>query len=216
VGEVSSWGCAKAWSVRACAQAVDARARIMDEDSPPGCGMLAVLGLRRERVKALCPELHVAIVNDVDHVVLAGSETLLSASAAVLASHGASTRRLEVKVPSHTQLLAHAAGRFGALLAELPMADPALPVLRGIDGHRCLTALQGRSALRDAISHSIRWDECRREIEQSGMRVVLELGPGRSLSRLFLATEEGLLARSVSDFRTLDGVAVWLSKQLEG
>lgn len=215
VGEVSAWGCAGAFSPSQLATATDARARAMDRASPPASGMLAVRGMAPAELAALDAGLYVAIVNAVDHVVIAGDGPKLSALAGRLAERGATTRRLDVRVPSHTPLLQRAAEGFATFLQTAPLHDVDVPVLRGIDGQPCRRGLDGAAALSRAVAQTVRWDQCQRGIEESGVRVTLELGPGRALTQMATWDPRAIESRSVADFRSIDGVVRWLLRQLE-
>jgi [acyl-carrier-protein] S-malonyltransferase len=218
VGEVSSWSCAGAWDSRGSAVVAQTRARLMDAATPSGCGMLAVLGMQSDAVKAVAEaqaDLYIAIVNDLDHVVLAGVNASLDAADALLRARGAQTRRLDVRVPSHTPMLAGAARELAAFLQSNTRPAATATVLRGVDGQRCRRSEDCAPALSRAVSEPIRWVDCMREIVESGVTVVLELGPGRSLSRLCSDACPDLVARSVADFRSPDGVAAWLERQLQ-
>lgn len=217
VGEVSAWSCAGAWDVAGSARLAATRAALMDAASPPGSGMLAVRGLPLRAIgeQADAAGLHVAIVNGDDHAVLAGPTAALDAAEAALAPRGAWLRRLEVQVPSHTPLLAAAAERFAAVVADVPARAPAAPVLRGIDGRRCFDAPGGLAALARAIAEPVRWADCMRELSESGVRVVLELGPGRSLAKLLAEAQPDIDVRSAADFRSWRGVADWLRARLD-
>lgn len=216
VGEVSAWACAGAWSAAAGARVAATRAQIMDAHCPPGHGMLAVRGLRHDELAVITEGLQTAIVNSVDHHVLAGSETAIDAAVNVLAQHGANVRRLDVHVPSHTSYLAAASPAFQQFLESTAMRDPTTPVLRGIDGRPGRTVSEAASALSRAISETVRWDLCLRELAEAGVRVVLELGPGRSLSKMMTADDgSAIAARSIADFRSAEGVLRWVERQLE-
>ena len=47
-----------------------------------------------------------------------------------------------------------------------------------------------------------------------GVRVVLELGPGRSLAKLIGESQPEIVVRSVADFRSWPGVIDWLQARL--
>ena len=53
-----------------------------------------------------------------------------------------------------------------------------------------------------------------RELTESGVRVVLELGPGRSLAKLIGESQPEIVVRSVADFRSWPGVIDWLQARL--
>jgi [acyl-carrier-protein] S-malonyltransferase len=217
VGELSAWSCAGAWDAGTTARVAATRARLMDEADPGGCGILAVRGVPLPALGEAIAELgaHVAIVNDErDHAVLAGPREALARAEDRLRARGATLRRLEVPVPSHTPLLAPAAQRFAGVLAELPARAPTAPVLRGLDGRRSLDARSGLAALARAIAEPVRWSDCMRELTESGVRVALELGPGRTLARLIGESQPEIVVRSVADFRSWHGVVEWVQARL--
>jgi [acyl-carrier-protein] S-malonyltransferase len=47
---------------------------------------------------------------------------------------------------------------------------------------------------------------------EAGITVALELGPGAALSRMLRKRHPDIAARSVADFRTLDGIRRWLER----
>ena len=217
VGELSAWSCAGAWDAATTARVAATRARLMDEADPGGCAMLAVRGVPLPLLAEAGAELglHIAIVNDeADHAVLAGLQAALARAEERLRGRGATLRRLDVPVPSHTPLLAPAAARFADVLAGLPARAPAAPVLRGIDGRRSFDARSGLAALARAIAEPVQWAACMRELTESGVRVVLELGPGRTLARLIGEAQPEIEVRSVADFRSWRGVVDWLQARL--
>ena len=52
-------------------------------------------------------------------------------------------------------------------------------------------------------------------LADSGVSLVLELGPGGSLSKMISAIYPTISARSVIDFRTPQGLQNWVLRQLE-
>jgi [acyl-carrier-protein] S-malonyltransferase len=49
---------------------------------------------------------------------------------------------------------------------------------------------------------------------EAGITVALELGPGSALSRMLEARHPGIACRSAAEFRTVDGIAAWVGRQL--
>lgn len=213
VGEVSAWACAAGWTPEAAAHVVRARAALMDEHSPPDCGMLAVRGVMVDQM-TLRDDVFIAIVNDADHAVVAGPRAALQMVEAQLRAMGAWTRLLDVHVPSHTPLLRDAAVAWQRALATLPTRRVPIPVLRGIDGRRCWDHADCLHALPRAVAEPIRWQDCMQSLVESGARVVLELGPGRALTKLCQDSGLPMQARSVNDFRSFGAAVDWLGRHL--
>ena len=215
VGEVSAWACAGAWNVAEAASVTMRRVEAMDRYGPTGCGMLAVRGMSRDEIEDRTAGLFVAIVNAADHVVLAGPEATLDAASDALLVRGAWTRRLDVRVPSHTPLMHEAAQRFAEAAKGTPARDVASRVLRGVDGEPCRSGVDAMTALSRAIEEPIRWDACLRALTEAGIGVALELGPGRALAEMCTAQCPGIVVRSIADFRSLGGVTDWLLQRLD-
>lgn len=211
-GELAAHAVAGSYDAATCLQLAVHRAACMDAASPADAGLLAVLGLERGGIEALCAEhgVSIAIVNGDDHVVLGGLRADLLAVQASAEQRGARCVVLPVHVPAHTPLLAAAATGFGGRLAAAPLQAPRLPLLAGIDGRRVATPDQVRDTLARQIAQTVQWQAVMQQAVERGARVFLELGPGSALSRLARELHPQLQARSVEDFHTLEGVAEWV------
>lgn len=189
------------------------RARLMDGAAPGDHGMLAVLGLDDERVEALAAEagLAIAIRNAPRHLVLAGPRAGIDAAAPAFAAAGASRLvHLAVRTPSHTPLLAKAAAAFGDCLAALPDGRLAVPVLSAIDATPARSVAAAGAALARQICTRLDWAACQQAIVELQPDVVLEIGPGNALTRLFNEFAPEIPARAADDFRSVDGIVAWL------
>jgi [acyl-carrier-protein] S-malonyltransferase len=56
----------------------------------------------------------------------------------------------------------------------------------------------------------VQWQQVLAQAVERGGKVFLELGPGSALSRRVRELHPQLQARSVEDFRTLEGVREWV------
>ena len=93
------------------------------------------------------------------------------------------------------------------------MDAPALGDGRGIDGRALETHAEAAGALADAVQQTIRWRSVLQEASERGIGVALELPPGAGLTRMFRGPE-GVQARAIADFRSVDGIAAWLERTL--
>ncbi len=189
----------------------------MDAASPADAGLIAVIGLDAAHIAPLCAEhaVHVAIVNGPDHVVLGGLRTGLEAVAAAVARQGARTVSLPVEVPAHTPLLATAAQSFEALLRDTPLQAPRRRLLAGMDGRSVGDVARVAHTLAAQIAQTVQWQQVLDQAVERGGKVFLELGPGSALSRRVRELHPQLQARSVEDFRTLEGVQEWVDATCE-
>jgi [acyl-carrier-protein] S-malonyltransferase len=215
LGELSAYGCAGALSPEVVVRLAGIRARLMDEASPHGA-LLAVTGLSPEKATeaARLGGGHLAIVIAEDHCVLGSLAT--QAERLAQAAHAAGARevtRLAVSIASHTPLLDAAVEPFRTALEEAVWNEARTPVLAGINATKVMRREQMLAWLPEQIHRTIRWDHCLQRLSESGCRILLELGPGKQLSHMGLAC--GLEARSVEEFRSVEGIVAWVEKSLQ-
>lgn len=211
-GELAAHAVAGSFDAPTCLQLSVQRAAAMDAASPADGGLLAVLGLDRPTLDALCARhgAFVAIVNGSDHFVLGGRRAALQALQAEAEAAGARSVSIPVCVPAHTPLLADAAAAFGQVLAATPLRAPRLRLLAGIDARSVSSAERVRDSLAAQIQQTVQWQAVMDQAVEHGGRVFLELGPGSALSRRARELHPQLQARSVEDFQTLEGVVEWV------
>jgi [acyl-carrier-protein] S-malonyltransferase len=211
-GELAAHAVAGSIDSATCLHLAARRAALMDAAAPADAGLIAVIGLDATHIAPLCAAhaVHVAIVNGPDHVVLGGLRAGLEAVAAAAARQGARTAVLPVDVPAHTPLLASAAQAFEAVLGDAPVQAPRLRLLAGIDGRSVSDVARVVYTLAAQIAQTVQWQQVLEQAVERGGKVFLELGPGSALSRRVRELHPQLQARSVEDFRTLEGVQEWV------
>jgi [acyl-carrier-protein] S-malonyltransferase len=217
VGELAAYGCAGALPVDGVLRLAQRRAELMDRASGAASGLVAVRGLKRSTVDALCAEIgaEIAIINGPDHFILGGPADILGTLERAAFARGASTaRRLRVGVASHTSRLAPASRDFALALAQSDLTDPATPVLAGINGMPVRDRTAATETLARQLSCTVDWQACLGTAMEMDCRVFLELGPGCALARMARELSSEIAARSVQEFRSLEGVTEWVAKQV--
>jgi [acyl-carrier-protein] S-malonyltransferase len=218
VGEIAAWGVADLLDNAGTLDLVALRAELMDSASAPGDGLLSVRGLSRASVDDLCNRhaAAVAIVNPNDAFVLGGSGEALDTLAVAARGMGAvRVTRIAVNVASHTVRLAAASSEFRAVLERQPTigkTNPDVRLFSGIDGTAVLDTAAGKIKLAKQISHTVEWAACLESCLEAGASAFLELGPGSALSNMFATAYPNIPSRSLDDFRTIPGVASWVSR----
>jgi len=207
LGEYSALVCAGALDLSAAVSLVADRARYMQEAAPPGGGaMAALLGLPDAEVEALCARaaegqvVEPANYNAPGQVVIAGEADAVAR--AVTLAKEAGVRRavpLSVGVPSHCALMRPAAKRLAARLDEAALAPPRIPVIHNADAtpHPDLPGL--RAALVEQLHQPVRWAQCVQRLLADGARTVVELGPGKVLTRLMRRIDRSAETLAVAD-----------------
>lgn len=220
VGEVAAWGVGGLFDATTALDLVARRAEAMDSATRAGDGLIFVRGLSREEVDRLC-ERHgaaIAIVNPGDAFVIGGGrEALRGIAGDVRAMHAARIVALPVEVASHTRRLAEASSVFREALRETPLIFPpqaGVRILSGIDAAPVVSAESGLDKLAAQISHTVQWADCLQACVEAGATGFLELGPGHALSGMAAEIAPTLPARSLDDFRTLQGVRAWVARHL--
>ncbi|KFG94872.1 ACP S-malonyltransferase [Burkholderia paludis] len=221
VGEVASWSVAGMIGPEDALDLADARARAMDAASGGGERMVFVRGLTRAQLARLCDgrDAAIAIANPGDAFVVAGRQADVDAVGDDAARDGAlRVAPVGVRIASHTRLLAAAVPGFRASLAATHVRRP-LPGTRlfsGIDGASVLDVDAGLDKLARQIAEPVEWAACLAACVEAGATAFLELGPGRALAEMAGAAYPALPARSLADFRSVDGVASWLARVASG
>ena len=218
VGEVAAWGVAGLLDMTDTLDLVARRAETMDSASPLGDGLLFVRGLSRGAVEGLCKrhDAAVAIVSPGDAYVLGGASAPLDALADEAKKMGsARVVRVAVTVASHTHRLAAASEEFRKILNDVsikPVPRAGVRLLSGIDGSSVIDTAAGVGKLAEQISHTVQWADCLESCLEGGTNAFLELGPGRALTEMAAGAYPDIPARSLEDFKTLQGARAWLAR----
>jgi [acyl-carrier-protein] S-malonyltransferase len=216
VGELASYACADALCARELARLARRRAELMDAAAERPGGLIAVQGLDRGELTALSRgrKAWLAIVNGDDAFVVGGeSEDLASLSADAL-GRGGNVTRIAVGLAAHTPLLDSAVAPFAQALERSTLAAPSAPVVAGIDASWVTDRSTALAKLAEQISATIEWAQCMDSLWERGCRVFLELGPGAALANMIRRRfGDDVDARSVEDFRSLEGIATWVERR---
>lgn len=159
--------------------------------------MAAILGLADGEVEAACREaadggIAVAVnYNSPGQVVVAGDIAAVERAIQACKARGAKRAvALPVSVPSHSPLMQPAAERFKALLADFDVRPPETPVY-AFDGGLYSDTDAIREGLYRQLFNPVRWSTIGGHLIGSGIRVVIEAGPGKVLAGLLRRLEGG-------------------------
>ncbi len=186
---------------------VDVRGRAMQEcaDLRPG-GMVAVLGLDRDRVTAVCDEarggdvLEVANVLCPGNIVVSGSVAACRRVEAAAAAAGAmKCVPLDVAGAFHTSLMEPAVEKLRAALAAVPMAQPRIPIISNVDARPHVEAEEIRGLLARQVCGVVEWNASMDHLLSTGVRSLWEVGPGRVLRGLMKRIDRGMACHGVFD-----------------
>ncbi|SFH93754.1 [acyl-carrier-protein] S-malonyltransferase [Collimonas sp. OK307] len=216
VGEIAAYHVAGAISAPQAMQLAMSRAVLMDACLQPASPQIlfAVSGITVSRLAPLLApyRLYVAIETEADSCIAGGLAQDLHTATGEIERLDGRIRVLPVTVASHTPLMADAVQPFAQQLRQQLLIDPPVPVLSGLSGQVLTKKEQAITALSQQLAQTIRWSDCMDACAEQGITVALELGPGAALSRMLQARHPHIACRSVSEFRSLQGVRSWLQR----
>jgi len=179
----------------------------MQEVYPRGYGMGVIVGLDERTVSRLATEsgtpkapVHAANVNAPLQVCVAGADEAVERVLDLAREHGARrARRLAVPTPSHTPLMAPVATDLERALAGVPMNPPTVPYLSNVGGRALRDPEEIRGDLARSVERPVRWHEATSLLFELGVRLFVELPPGRVLTDLATAAFPEARAIAVDD-----------------
>jgi acyl transferase domain-containing protein/thioesterase domain-containing protein/acyl carrier protein len=148
-------------------------------------GMLSV-ALAEADLTALLPAgLSLAAINAPGLCVVSGAAALLERFAQTLEQRGVESSRVHIDVAAHSALLDPILGEFRALCRSIAWRAPQLPFVSNLTG-RWIRPEQATDPEYwvQHLRSPVRFADCMETLRAQGDRVLLELGPGRTLSSL--------------------------------
>jgi acyl transferase domain-containing protein len=164
---------------------VAGRARLIDE-LPAGAMLAAGLG-ESDLTPLLGPELSLAATNGPEQSVAAGPEAAVAALEEELARRGIASRRLQARHAFHSRMMEPLFDRLVELTAGVERRAPAIPYLSNLTGGWMTADLAADPVYwaRHACG-TVRFSQAVAELARVPERVLLEIGPGQTLSSLVL------------------------------
>lgn len=210
VGEFSALYAAGVLGLEDVFRGVAARGRIMQALAEQSEGaMYAIKGIDRERLTALIA-LHeltdlVSVANDNSprQQVISGCKLALKELLPTLLREGFEQVRLPVNGAWHSNLMRAGSDDFQTVMDGLSFAEPRLPVFTNQAAAALLDAEQIKRDLVSNLYSTVRWRETMHSLADSGVRVFLEVGPKKVLSRLLLdfpTLQASVLTQHAADF----------------
>jgi [acyl-carrier-protein] S-malonyltransferase len=192
LGEWSALVAAGALSLADAVRLVHLRGTYMQEAVPAGVGaMAALMGLSAPQVDEVCAEarqdqvVSAANLNGAGQIVIAGHAAAVERAVGIAKQKGAKKAiLLQVSAPFHCALMAPAAERLAAALAEIPVAAPRVPIVTNVEAAMNTSAARVKELLVKQVTSPVRWEEGVQALAKEGVDRALELGSGSVLSGL--------------------------------
>jgi [acyl-carrier-protein] S-malonyltransferase len=193
LGEYTALVFAEVMDFEAGLRVVQERGRAMQAAADAvSSGMVSVLGLDREVVESLCCDareqdtLEVANLLCPGNIVVSGHTAACRRIAELATAAGAmKVIPLAVAGAFHTSLMQPAVERLRAVLNEIRLQRPRIPVISNVDARPHDDPDEIRELLVQQVCSPVRWEDSMHYLlEQQGTQAFYEIGPGRVLCGL--------------------------------
>ena len=183
IGEYVAACLAGVFSLEDALALVAARGRLMQQ--LPGGAMLAVTLAEEELLPLLGSQLSVAAVNAPGLCAISGCADAIAALERQLTEQGVVTRRLHTSHAFHSAMMDPILEPFTELVRRIPLKPPTIPYVSNLTGTwMTATAATDPGYWARHLRSSVRFDEGVRELMREPERVLLEVGPGQTLTTL--------------------------------
>jgi [acyl-carrier-protein] S-malonyltransferase len=172
-------------------------------DATPSA-MVSVLGLEKSQVEALCSAarasgtLEIANLLCPGNIVVSGVKSACAEIEQLAEAAGGRTVRLSVAGAFHTSIMRPADQALAAVLAEIEIRRPRVPVWSNVDANPHSDPEEIRSLLIRQVLEPVLWEQTMRNLLSEGVDRFYEIGPGRVLAGLLKRVERKAQCQNVS------------------
>ncbi len=210
LGEYTAAIAAGAFSVVDGTRVVAERGRAMGEACAASPGtMAAVVKLNPDAVEVLVDGIDGLVVandNAPGQVVVAGDPQAVAAVRARAKDAGGRALPLDVEGAFHSPAMAPAVDAVRAVLADVAVEDPEVPLVSGATAREVERADPLGDALVAGILSPVRWREVQLRLAERGVTHLVEVGPGGVLAGLAKRTVPDIEVHSVATPDDLEAV----------
>jgi len=210
LGEYTALVAAGALSFADAVRVVHQRGAFMQEAVPVGEGeMAAIVGLSGDIVREICAgtqgRVSPANFNSPEQTVIAGEVAAVRAASEALKAAGAKRAiPLDVSAPFHCELMVPAMQRLAPVLAATDFCDAKVAVISNVTAEAYTRAEDARELLGRQVCAPVQWVRCVERMVSEGVKLQLEVGPGKVLTGLAGRIDRSLQRLSVAGLDGLD------------
>jgi [acyl-carrier-protein] S-malonyltransferase len=187
------------------------RGKYMQAAVPVGVGaMAAILGMPLDEVNEVSSDAaqgeicQAANINSPEQIVISGHAGAVGRAVQLAHKRGAKKAvSLPVSAPFHCALMQPAQDRLANDLSALSFQEPHCPVVCNVDAAPVIEPAAARAALIRQVTGSVKWEPSVRLLIEHGVRVFVEVGPGKVLWGLMRQIDRSTKCLTVGDEETL-------------
>jgi [acyl-carrier-protein] S-malonyltransferase len=212
LGEYGALVASGALSIKDAIPLVAKRGRYMQEAIPLGTGgMAAIIGMDRERVIECCEKasflgvVEAANFNCPGQIVVSGHIPAVEKACEYAKEMGARrTVMLPVSAPFHSSLLKPAGDKLQSELEKIHIGTPLIPIVANVTAQVIDSPAEIAELLIKQVSHPILWEDCVRNMGYMGVKIFIEMGPGKALSGFVKKINKESTVLNVEDLSSLE------------
>ncbi|MFY8330745.1 ACP S-malonyltransferase [Vagococcus carniphilus] len=203
---------------------VNKRGKLMQEAVPAGVGaMTAVMGVERDVVEKACLEaskvsgVYPANYNMPGQIVIGGFKEGVEEATKLLKEAGVK-RLIPLKVsgPFHTPLLKEASIKLNLLLKEVSFEEMSIPVITNVTGKEISSQADIIDTLTKQVMSPVYFEDCIKTMIDSGVELIIEIGPGKTLSSFIKKIDKSMTTKHVEDTKTMEKLIAFFQKDEGG
>jgi [acyl-carrier-protein] S-malonyltransferase len=228
LGEYSALVAAGALAFADAVRLARRRGQYMQQAVPAGDGaMAAILGLSPADVAEVCKKaadgevVSAANLNSPEQIVISGHAAAVKRAVEIASQSGAKRAvMLPVSAPFHCALMTPAQESFEADLRATTFHALRFPVITNVDAEAVESGDEAREALIRQVTLPVRWLDSVHEMIEGGVKIFVEVGPGKVLLGLLRQIDRSVRCFNVEDAAslnaTLDKIAQARAESSEG
>ncbi|MCE5193990.1 MAG: ACP S-malonyltransferase [Nitrospiraceae bacterium] len=218
LGEYSALVASSVIRFKDAVKITEKRGKLMQEAVPEGKGLMAaILGMDKKGITEICNStvartgyVAPANFNCPGQVVIAGEKEAVEEAVRISKELGAKRAViLAVSAPSHCKLMTEASSKLNDFITEQKIAfnAPQIPFVSNADASFIKNPDEIRKSLIKQLSCPVLWEDSIKTIYDSGIKIFIEVGPGKVLSGLMKRIVPDAAVFNVEDAESLDMAA---------
>tara|TARA_B100001939_G_scaffold328775_1_gene324396 strand:+ start:988 stop:1923 length:936 start_codon:yes stop_codon:yes gene_type:complete len=196
LGEYSALVCAEALDFGDALYLLHERGKAMQDAVPIGNGlMIAVLGLKTEEIKKLIDKsdnipgvCEIANDNADGQVIVSGDKASVTSFQNILKEKKIKTIPLKVSAPFHCSMMKPAAEKMKEKILNTKFTTPKIKIINNVTARAEDDSVKIKNLLVDQIFSTVRWRESLINMSKNGVKIFVEIGPGKALTGMVKRT----------------------------
>ncbi len=220
LGEYSALVASGAISFKEAVQLVAKRGKYMAEAAPSGTGkMVAVMNADRSLIEECCQKasdlgiVSPANYNTPQQIVIGGEIPAVDKAVELLIEAGVKRMvPLKVSGPFHTALLKSASEQLAKELEKINFAEMTIPVISNTTA-QIMEQAEIKELLEKQVMSAVRFADSIETIKKMNVDVIIEVGPGKTLTGFIKKIDKEIQTARVEDEKTLSDAQALLDRR---